>query len=95
MVGSIILSGLLLKMGAYGLIRFCLFILPEASAAFAPYIMWLSVLAILYGGILAMAQSAIKRFIAYSSVAHMGFITLGIFGLNQEAIHWIALYDHI
>jgi NADH-quinone oxidoreductase subunit M len=85
-VGHVILSGLLLKMGAYGLIRFCLFILPEASAAFAPLIEWLSVLAILYGGILAMAQSAIKRFIAYSSIAHMGFITLGIFGLNQEAI---------
>jgi NADH-quinone oxidoreductase subunit M len=85
-VGHVILSGLLLKMGAYGLIRFCLSMLPEASAAFAPFIMWLSVLAILYGGILAMAQIAIKRFIAYSSVAHMGFITLGIFGLNQEAI---------
>jgi len=85
-VGHVILSGLLLKMGAYGLIRFCLSILPEASAAFAPYIMWLCVLAILYGGVLAIAQSAIKRFIAYSSIAHMGFITLGIFGLNQEAI---------
>jgi NADH-quinone oxidoreductase subunit M len=85
-VGHVILSGLLLKMGAYGLIRFCLAILPEASASFAPLIQWLSVLAILYGGILAMAQRAIKRFIAYSSVAHMGFITLGIFGLNQEAI---------
>jgi NADH-quinone oxidoreductase subunit M len=85
-VGHVILSGLLLKMGAYGLIRFCLSILPEASALFAPLVQWLSVLAILYGGILAMAQSAIKRFIAYSSVAHMGFITLGIFGLNQEAI---------
>ena len=85
-VGHVILSGLLLKMGAYGLIRFCLSIFPEASAAFAPLIQWLSVLAILYGGVVAMAQSAIKRFIAYSSVAHMGFITLGIFGLNQESI---------
>jgi NADH-quinone oxidoreductase subunit M len=85
-VGHVILSGLLLKMGAYGLIRFCLSMLPEASASFAPLIQGLSVLAILYGGIVAMAQSAIKRFIAYSSVAHMGFITLGIFGLNQEAI---------
>jgi len=85
-VGHVILSGLLLKMGAYGLIRFCLFILPEATAAFAQYLMWLSVMAILYGGMLAMAQSTIKRFIAYSSVAHLGFITLGIFGLNQEAI---------
>jgi NADH-quinone oxidoreductase subunit M len=85
-VGHVILSGLLLKMGAYGLIRFCLFMLPEASASFAPLIQWLSVLAIIYGGILTMAQSAIKRFIAYSSVAHMGFITLGIFGLNQQSI---------
>jgi len=85
-VGHVILSGLLLKMGAYGLIRFCLSMLPEATASFATFIQWLSVLAIIYGGILAMAQSAIKRFIAYSSVAHMGFITLGIFGLNQEAI---------
>jgi NADH-quinone oxidoreductase subunit M len=85
-VGHVILSGLLLKMGAYGLIRFCLSMLPEATASFALLIQWLSVLAIIYGGILAMAQSAIKRFIAYSSVAHMGFITLGIFGLNQESI---------
>jgi NADH-quinone oxidoreductase subunit M len=85
-VGHVILSGLLLKMGAYGLIRFCLFMLPEASATFAPLAMWLSVLAILYGGVLALAQSAIKRFFAYSSIAHMGFITLGIFGLNQESI---------
>ncbi len=85
-VGHVILSGLLLKMGAYGLIRFCLSIFPEASASFAPLIQGLSVLAILYGGIVAMAQSAIKRFIAYSSIAHMGFITLGIFGMNQEAI---------
>ncbi len=85
-VGHVILSGLLLKMGAYGLIRFCLSIFPEASASFAPLIQGLSVLAILYGGIVAMAQSAIKRFIAYSSIAHMGFITLGIFGLNQQSI---------
>lgn len=85
-VGHVILSGLLLKMGAYGLIRFCISIFPEASASFGPLIQGLSVLAILYGGIVAMAQSAIKRFIAYSSVAHMGFITLGIFGLNQQSI---------
>jgi NADH-quinone oxidoreductase subunit M len=85
-VGHVILSGLLLKMGAYGLIRFCISIFPEASASFGPLIQVLSVLAILYGGIVAMAQSAIKRFIAYSSVAHMGFITLGIFGLNQQSI---------
>ena len=85
-VGHVILSGLLLKMGAYGLLRFCLPMLPEASVTFAPAIQWLSVFAILYGGVLAFAQSTVKRFIAYSSIAHMGFITLGIFGLNQEAI---------
>ncbi len=85
-VGHVILSGLLLKMGAYGLIRFCISIFPEVSASFAPLIQALSVLAIIYGGILAMAQNAIKRFIAYSSVAHMGFITLGIFGMNQQSI---------
>ena len=90
-VGHVILSGLLLKMGAYGFIRFCLPILPEASTAFAPFIQWLSVLAIIYGGVIAMAQSTVKRFIAYSSIAHMGFITLGIFGLNQEAIQGAVL----
>ncbi len=90
-VGHVILSGLLLKMGAYGMLRFCLPILPEASTAFAPLIQWLSVLAIIYGGVIAMVQSAVKRFIAYSSIAHMGFITLGIFGLNQEAIQGAVL----
>lgn len=89
--GSVILSGLLLKMGAYGFLRFCLPILPEASVTFAPAIQWLSVFAILYGGVLAFAQSAVKRFIAYSSIAHMGFITLGIFGLNQEAVQGAVL----
>ncbi|MFO0778165.1 MAG: NADH-quinone oxidoreductase subunit M [Nitrospira sp.] len=89
--GSVILSGLLLKMGAYGLIRFCLSILPEASASFAPFIMWLSVLAILYGGAMALAQPDFKRLIAYSSIAHMGVVTLGIFGLNTQSVQGAIL----
>ena len=89
--GSVILSALLLKMGAYGFLRFCLPMLPEASAAFAPLIMWLSVLAILYGGAMAIAQHDFKRLIAYSSIAHMGFVTLGIFGFNNQSIQGAVL----
>ena len=89
--GSVILSGLLLKMGAYGFLRFCLPLLPEASATFAPFIRWLSVLAILYGGAMALAQTDFKRLIAYSSIAHMGFVTLGIFGLNNQSIQGAVL----
>ena len=89
--GSVILSGLMLKMGAYGFLRFCLPMLPEASAAFAPFIMWLSVLAILYGGAMALAQHDFKRLIAYSSIAHMGFVTLGIFGFNNQSIQGAVL----
>ena len=89
--GSVILSGLLLKMGAYGLLRFCLPMLPEASAAFAPLIQGLSVLAILYGGAMALAQPDFKRLIAYSSIAHMGFVTLGIFGLNAQSVQGAVL----
>ena len=89
--GSVILSALLLKMGAYGFLRFCLPMLPEASAAFAPLIMWLSVLAILYGGAMALAQHDFKRLIAYSSIAHMGFVTLGIFGFNNQSIQGAVL----
>ena len=89
--GSVILSGLLLKMGTYGLLRFCLPMLPEASAAFAPLIQWLSVLAILYGGAMALAQHDFKRLIAYSSIAHMGFVTLGIFGLNTQSVQGAVL----
>ena len=89
--GSVILSGLLLKMGAYGLIRFCLTMLPEASAAFGPFLQWLSVLAILYGGAMALAQPNYKRLIAYSSIAHMGFVTLGIFGMNTQGIQGAIL----
>jgi NADH-quinone oxidoreductase subunit M len=81
----------MLKMGGDGLLRFCLPLFPEASATFAPFIRWLSVLAILYGGAMALAQTDFKRLIAYSSIAHMGFVTLGIFGLNNQSIQGAVL----
>ena len=84
--GSVILAGVLLKMGGYGFLRICLPALPEASAVFAPAIVWLSVASILYGGCLALAQSDMKKLVAYSSISHMGFVTLGIFAFNGEGI---------
>jgi NADH-quinone oxidoreductase subunit M len=89
--GSVILAGVLLKMGGYGFLRFCLPMFPEASANFAPYILWLSVIAIIYGGYLALAQSDLKKLVAYSSVSHMGFVTLGIFVFNSEGIQGAVL----
>jgi NADH-quinone oxidoreductase subunit M len=89
--GSVILAGVLLKMGGYGFLRLCLPILPEASATFAPVISWFSIAAILYGGYLALAQSDLKKLIAYSSVSHMGFVTLGIFGFSGQGIQGAVL----
>ncbi|MEE4246844.1 MAG: NADH-quinone oxidoreductase subunit M [Kangiellaceae bacterium] len=89
--GSVLLAGVLLKMGGYGLIRFCLPIFPEMSHAFAPAILWLSVAGILYGGYMALAQTDLKRLIAYSSISHMGFVTLGIFSFNKEGIEGAIL----
>lgn len=81
--GSVILAGILLKIGTYGFVRFSLPMLPEASVACAPWVLWLSVAGILYGALVALAQSDIKRLIAYSSVSHLGFCMLGIFALNH------------
>ena len=89
--GSVILAGVLLKMGGYGFLRFCLPILPEASLAFTPIILWLSILAILYGGYMALAQIDLKKLIAYSSISHMGFVTLGIFVWNSQGVHGAVL----
>jgi NADH-quinone oxidoreductase subunit M len=89
--GSVILAGVLLKMGGYGFLRLCLPILPEASAAFAPVISWVSIAAILYGGYLALAQSDLKKLVAYSSISHMGFVTLGIFGFSNQGIQGAVL----
>jgi NADH-quinone oxidoreductase subunit M len=77
--GSVFLASILLKMGTYGFIRFCLPITPHASFYFAPFMVALSVIAIIYGGFVCLSQTDMKKLIAYSSVAHMGFVTLGIF----------------
>jgi NADH-quinone oxidoreductase subunit M len=89
--GSVILASILLKMGTYGFLRFSLPITPYATAYFTPIIIWLSVVAILYGGLTALAQTDLKKLVAYSSVAHMGFATLGIFSLNQLGIQGAVL----
>jgi NADH-quinone oxidoreductase subunit M len=77
--GSVILAGVLLKMGGYGFLRFSIPMFPEAAEYFAPMIFWLSVVAIIYTSLVALVQEDMKKLIAYSSVAHMGFVTLGIF----------------
>lgn len=89
--GSVILASVLLKMGTYGFLRFCLPITPHATTTFAPYILALSVVAILYGGFTALAQADLKKLVAYSSVAHMGFATLGIFVLNVSGVEGATL----
>ena len=89
--GSVLLASILLKMGTYGFLRFCLPITPHATRVFAPYILWLSVAAILYGGFAALAQSDLKKLVAYSSVGHMGFATFGIFALNARGLEGATL----
>jgi len=89
--GSVILASVLLKMGTYGFLRFCLPITPDATRMFLPYVLVLSVAGILYGGLTALAQKDMKKLIAYSSVGHMGFVTLGIFVLNQNGIEGAML----
>ncbi len=89
--GSVVLASVLLKMGTYGFLRFCLPITPEASITFMPYILWLSIAGIIYGGFTALAQSDMKKLIAYSSVGHMGFVTLGIFLFNAQGIEGALL----
>ena len=84
--GSVILAGVLLKLGGYGLIRFSLAMFPVASAEFAPYVFALSAIAIVYTSLVAMMQTDIKKLIAYSSVAHMGFVTMGIFAANEQGV---------
>ncbi|MCP5404814.1 MAG: NADH-quinone oxidoreductase subunit M [Pseudomonadaceae bacterium] len=89
--GSVILAGVLLKMGAYGFLRFSLPMLPEASAHFAPFIFVLSAIAVVYAALVAYAQTDIKKMIAYSSVSHMGLVTLALFaaplGGGETALH--------
>ena len=84
--GSVILAGVLLKMGTYGLLRFCLPLFPQASIKFAPIISILAIIGIIYGALVAMVQKDMKKLVAYSSVAHLGFVVLGIFALTQESV---------
>src|SRR6201996_9376970 len=84
--GSVILAGVLLKMGAYGFIRFSIPMLPDASAYFAPFMFTLSVVAVIYTSLVALAQEDMKKLIAYSSVAHMGVVTIGLFTFNVQGI---------
>ncbi len=84
--GSVILAGVLLKLGTYGFLRFGLYLFPEASHFFAPVFLTLGVVGIVYGAVVATMQRDLKRLVAYSSVAHLGFIVLGTFSLNTEGI---------
>jgi len=84
--GSVILAAVLIKMGAYGFLRFSLPLCPDASRAMVVPMLALSVIAIIYGAVVCLAQTDLKRLIAYSSVSHMGFVTLGIFALNMQGL---------
>lgn len=89
--GSVILAGLLLKTGAYGLLRFVIPLFPQSAVSFAPYGMILGVIGILYGAKLAYAQTDLKRLVAYTSVSHMGFIMLGVFSFNVIAFQGVVI----
>lgn len=89
--GSVILAGVLLKMGTYGLMRFNLPLFPEASAHYAPAIAVLAIIGIIYGAIVAFAQKDVKKLVAYSSISHLGFVLLGIFSLNEAGIQGAIL----
>jgi NADH-quinone oxidoreductase subunit M len=84
--GSVVLAGLLLKTGAYGMLRFVVPLFPEAARAFAPVAMVLAVIAVLYGALLAFAQTDLKRLVAYTSISHMGFVMLAVFAWNELAL---------
>jgi NADH-quinone oxidoreductase subunit M len=84
--GSVVLAAILLKMGGYGFLRFSLPMFPVASDLLAPFVLWLSAIAIVYTSLVALAQSDMKKLIAYSSVAHMGYVTAGIFSINQQGL---------
>lgn len=90
-VGSVILAGVLLKMGTYGIIRFCLPLFPKAAAEHTPWIVTLAVIGIIYGALVAMVQPDLKKLVAYSSVSHLGFVVLGLFSQNHDAIQGSVL----
>jgi NADH-quinone oxidoreductase subunit M len=84
--GSVILAGVLLKMGTYGLVRFAFPLFPVAAAFFAPYLAALAVIGIVYGALVAMVQPDLKKLVAYSSVSHLGFVVLGIAAMNVQGV---------
>ncbi len=90
--GSVVLAGVLLKMGTYGMVRFCVPLFPEAAHRLAPYVAVLAIIGILYGALVAMVQTDLKRLVAYSSVSHLGFVVLGIFAFTPTALQG-ALYQ--
>jgi NADH-quinone oxidoreductase subunit M len=89
--GSVILAGVLLKMGTYGFVRFCLPLFPETSLDAAPIIALLAVVGIIYGALMALVQTDIKKLVAYSSVSHLGFVMLGIFAFNSQGLDGAVL----
>lgn len=89
--GSVILAGVLLKMGTYGFLRFAIPFFPEATGAFSTPVMILAVVGIVYGSLMALAQSDIKKLVAYSSVAHLGYVVLGMFAMTTEAVQGAVL----
>jgi len=84
--GSVILAGVLLKMGTYGFLRFALPLFPDATRIFTPLLSWLAIIGILYGALVSMVQPDLKKLVAYSSVSHLGFVMLGIFALTEQAV---------
>ncbi|HUI65005.1 MAG TPA: NADH-quinone oxidoreductase subunit M [Bacteroidota bacterium] len=84
--GSVILAGVLLKMGTYGLVRFCIPLFPYATFTFLPYLAGLGIIGIIYGALVSMVQPDLKKLVAYSSVSHLGFVVLGIFALSEEGL---------
>jgi NADH-quinone oxidoreductase subunit M len=89
--GSVFLAGILLKIGVYGFLRFSVPFLPVATAICMPFLLWLSVVGIIYGGLVALAQTDMKKLIAYSSVSHLGYCTLGLFALNRLGVQGSAM----
>lgn len=94
--GSVILAGVLLKMGTYGLVRFCLPMFPDAAVQAIPWVMVLALIGIIYGALVAMVQPDVKKLVAYSSVAHMGFIMIGLFAMNVQGLQggMIQMINH-
>jgi NADH-quinone oxidoreductase subunit M len=84
--GSVVLAAILLKMGGYGFLRFSLPMFPVGSDVMGPLVLWMSAIAIVYTSLVALAQTDMKKLIAYSSVAHMGYVTMGIFAVNQQGV---------